>query len=121
MIPGGWHVITHADLDDPDEPRTVRLLHELAYYRPRSVEQVEQRLGDLLRSHGTPPDRSGAPDSSPPVCLHEGPMRTVSSSLVTFTRDGARLRHADGRPCDHRFVDHTALLRSPARAGDAGS
>jgi hypothetical protein len=117
VIPGGWHVVTHAGIDDESEPRTARLLHELAYFRPRSSEQGEQRLGDLLRSHGASPERR-SDDPRPPVCLHEGVMRTVSASLVTLADGVARLRHADGRPCERPFIDHSALLR-PAAAGDA--
>ncbi len=113
VVAGGWHVVTHAEIDDEREPRTARLLHELAYFRPRSVEQAEQRLGDLLRSHGAPAERPGD-DPRPPVCLHDGVMRTVSASLVTLGEGLARLRHAGGRPCEQAFHDHSALLHPPA-------
>ncbi len=105
----GWHVVTHGDLDDPDEPRTARLLGELAGFAPRSRDQAEARLDALLRSHGDP-DAGIAP-----VCLHEGRMVTVSSSSVWLAADGARYRHVEGRPCEHAPRDHTALL-----AGSAG-
>jgi hypothetical protein len=109
-IPTGWHVITHADLDDPGEPRTAALLTRLAGFRPRSVAEAEARLDDLLRSHG---DETGLP----PVCLHEGRMVTVSASTVWLTDSEARYRHAEGRPCEHPFVDRSSLLsREPAAA-----
>ncbi len=109
-VPDGWHVLTHADLDDPREPRTVRLVRELAGFAPRSVEKAEQRLGDLLRSHGVP--AAGVP----PVCLHAGRMVTVSSSSVWLAEGEARYRHAEGRPCEHALVDHSHLLRIPSPA-----
>jgi hypothetical protein len=120
IVPGGWHVITHSDLDDESEPRTARLLYELAYFRPLSVEKVEQRLGDLLRSHGSARGAGREASTVPPVCLHDGPMPTVSASLISLTHDGARLLHADGRPCERRFQNHSSLLRAPEIVDDAG-
>jgi hypothetical protein len=118
-VSGGWHVITHADLDDESEPRTARLLYELAYFRPLSVEKAEQRLGDLLRSHGSARGTGREAAQVPAVCLHDGPMTTVSATLVTLGPAGARLLHADGRPCERRFQDRSSLLTPPATADDA--
>ena len=103
----GWHALTHADLDDPNEPRTARLVRELEGFSPRTVAEAEQRLDHLLRSHGDPP-------SVPPVCLHSGPMVTVSASSVWLAADEARYRHAEGRPCEHAFRDVSRLLGAPA-------
>jgi hypothetical protein len=111
-IAPGWHVLTHADLDDPAEPRTARLVRELVGFSPRSREEAERRLDDLLRSHGDP--SAGIP----PVCLHAGRMVTVSSSSVWLAAGEARYRHADGRPCEHRFEDRSSLLRAPAATPD---
>jgi hypothetical protein len=111
-VPGGWHVITHADLDDPREPRTARLVRELSGFAPRSVEQAEQRLGDLLRSHGD------AAAGIPPVCLHDGRMVTVSTSSVWLAASEARYRHAEGRPCEHPLADLSHLLRAQAPSGE---
>ena len=118
-VPGGWHVITHADLDDESEPRTARLLYELANFRPLSVEKVEQRLGDLLRSHGSTRGTGREAEQVPAVCLHDGPMSTVSATLVTLGPTGARLLHAEGRPCERRFQDRSSLLNAPAADDDA--
>ncbi len=109
-VPEGWHVLTHADLDDPREPRTARLVRELAGFAPHSVEKAEQRMGDLLRSHGDP--AAGIP----PVCLHEGRMVTVSTSSVWLVAGEARYRHAEGRPCQRPLADHSPLLRAAAPA-----
>ena len=100
----GWHVLTHADLDDPDEPRTAWLAGELEGFRPRSLAEAEGRLEGLMRSHGD----GGA--GAPPVCLHQGRMVTVSSSSVWLARGEARYRHEEGRPCEHPFVDHSPML-----------
>jgi hypothetical protein len=114
-IPNGWHVITHADLDDESEPRTARLLYDLAFFRPLCVEKGLQRLGDLMRSHGA--ERGVAdPRPVPPVCLHDGVMSTVSSTLVAIDPERTRWLHADGRPCEARYADHTALLAAPPAA-----
>jgi len=112
-IPNGWHVITHTDLDDESEPRTARLLHDLASFRPLSIEKGLQKLGDLMRSHGA--ERGIAdPRPVPPVCLHDGVMRTVSSTLVAIGPERTRYLHADGRPCEARYADHSRLLEVPA-------
>jgi len=106
-IARGWHVLTHADLDDALEPRTARLTRELAGFMPSSLDQAGRRLEELLRSHGD--EDAGLP----PVCLHEGRMVTVSSSIVWLARGEARYRHAEGRPCERAWVDHSHLLRTP--------
>jgi len=110
-IAAGWHVVTHADLDDPREPRTAWLVRELAGFRPNSLDQAERRVDELLRSHGDP--AAGVPA----VCLHQGRMVTVSSTSVWLAPGEARYRHAEGRPCEHAFVDHTQLLSAPIAGG----
>ena len=106
-LASGWHVLTHADLDDPGEPRTAWLVGALAGFAPSSPDEAGNRLDALLRSHGDP--AAGIP----PVCLHRGAMRTVSASSVWLTAGEARYRHAEGRPCEHPFADHSHLLRAP--------
>ena len=110
-IDPGWHVLTHRELDDPDEPRTRHLLHELHGFRPGSPAAAEDRLVELLRRHG---DRE-----TPAVCLHEGRMVTVSSTLVRLGARGVAYRHAEGRPCVTAHVDRSALLE--ASVEDASS
>jgi hypothetical protein len=100
-VPRGWHALTHADLDDRAEPRCAWLIERLARFEPAGPAEAERGLIDLLRAHG---------DGTPPVCLHEGPIRTVSASLVLLARDRARYLHAEGRPCDHPAIDRSALL-----------
>ena len=112
-IAPGWHVITHADLD-PTEPRIRWLTDRLARWAPGSAAEAERSLLDLLRSHGEEA-RAGRP-AAPPICLHEGRMRTVSTSLVHLTRDVARYLHVEGRPCTGALVDHSSLLDA-SRAG----
>ena len=58
----------------------------------------------MLREHGD--------DGTPPVCLHQGRMVTVSSSLVRLDLNGARYLHAEGRPCEHAFQDQSRLLET---------
>lgn len=110
-LAAGWHVVTHADLDDPDEPRTAWLVRALADFAPRSVAEAEERLMELLRSHGDPAA------AVPAVCLHGGRMPTVSASCVWLAAGEARYRHAEGRPCEHPFVDHSHLLQPRPSGG----
>ena len=114
-IEPGWHVLTHRELDDPDEPRTRHLLAELSEFRPAGPLEAEDRLIALLGQHGD--------HGHPAVCLHEGRMVTVSSTLVRLGASGTAYRHAEGRPCVTAYVDHTALLEAavadaPSRRGD---
>jgi len=96
----GWHVLTHAELDDPAEPRTRRLLRELQVFRPASFDAARDGLIGLLAAH-----------DAPRVCIHDGPMQTVSFALVHLTRDGANYHHGDGRPCERPALDYTFLLQ----------
>ena len=96
-IAPGWHAITHAELDDPSEPRTAWLMGQLAQLEERAAEPALARLAALLAHHGDA--------SSPAVCLHEGRMQTVSAALVLIAPDRVRYRHAEGRPCTQPFVD----------------
>jgi uncharacterized protein with NRDE domain len=105
-IPRGWHVLTHAELDDGAEPRTAWLMGELAAFRPAREDQAIPRLMALLRSHGGA-DGEG---SAPAVCLHRGRMVTVSSSIVSLSASGARYLHAEGRPCEHEFEERAELV-----------
>ncbi|HTK32509.1 MAG TPA: NRDE family protein [Candidatus Saccharimonadaceae bacterium] len=104
----GWHVLTHTDLDDAREPRAAWLLAALAAHPPGTADDAERALRSRLAEHG-------APGKSPAVCLHEGRMVTVSSSLVWLGPGEARYLHADGRPCTTPFVDQTSLLRGEAQ------
>jgi hypothetical protein len=115
-IAPGWHAITHADLDDATEPRTRWLMGRLSGFAPGTRAEAERFLLELLRAHGEQALDGGGP--APPVCLHTGRMRTVSSSIVFLSGDGARYVHIEGRPCTGEALDCTHLLESvsPARA-----
>ncbi|MBI1798791.1 MAG: NRDE family protein [Candidatus Eisenbacteria bacterium] len=105
----GWHVLTHAEMDDPTEPRTASLLESLAGFAPRSRAAAEARLCGLLSRHG-----------EPAVCLHEGRMATVSAALVWLAAGETSYRHAEGRPCVTPFQDFSPLLadaESPSEDG----
>jgi hypothetical protein len=98
-VAAGWHVITHADLDDPDEPRTASLLGDLRSWRPTNDNEIERGLIERLSRH--------TPHA---VCIHEGRMVTVSSSLIHLAPRAARYVHAEGRPCENPFEDRSFLL-----------
>jgi Transport and Golgi organisation 2 len=116
----GWHVITHADLDDPAEPRTRAVLDALGDRIPAGVDAAVDRLSGLLRGHG--------PGGTPSVCLHGERVPTVSSSILALGALGAlgapRYVHAAGPPCTTPYEDCSALLspgQAPgARAADRG-
>ncbi|HSQ60107.1 MAG TPA: NRDE family protein [Acidobacteriota bacterium] len=92
LLARGWHVITHAELDDPEEPRARALLERLRGEAPRGVDEGLELIRDRLRDHGE--------GGSPPVCLHRERFPTVSSTLLAL---GAGIRpryeHAAGPPC----------------------
>lgn len=104
----GWHVLTHSDLDDRDEPRTASLLRELAGWQGRDDAGIEAGLAALMRRHG---------GDAPAVCIHDGPMPTVSSSLIRLSSSEARYAHAEGRPCETEYRDRSELLAASSRAG----
>ena len=96
-VAAGWHAITHAEMDDPTEPRTAWLKVQLTRSSERATEPALGRLASLLAHHGDA--------VSPAVCLHEGRMQTVSAALIALSRERVRYRHAEGRPCTQPFVD----------------
>jgi len=107
-IPRGWHVLTHTELDDFGEPRARRLLDELRSWSPASPSEAERGVAERLRQHGVlEPGQQGY---LPPVCIHEGRMITVSSSIVSLSADRARYLHAEGPPCTHALTDLSHLL-----------
>jgi len=99
----GWHVITHQDLDDPDEPRTRSLMEALRNRTPRNVGAAIELLQSLLHRHGD--------EMTPAVCLHRDVFPTVSSSILALGAVGPPLYlHASGPPCVTPYRDHSALL-----------
>jgi hypothetical protein len=109
QVPPGWHVLTHTDLDDPGEPRVAWLLRDLSGWTPQSLDEGERGLLRRLATHGGAA-RAAGEAAKPVVCIHEGPMVTVSSSIVCLTRGEARYRHLEGRPCEGPLSDCSALL-----------
>lgn len=107
VIGPGWHVLTHRELDDPDEPRADFLVRTLRAWRPRQVDEARAGLMALLASH-----------EPPRACIHEGRMVTVSSFVVSLARDGAHYHHLDGRPCEREPVDRSDLLDGAFDDGD---
>ena len=102
-IGSGWHVITHRDLDDPDEPRTRFVRERLRDTRPRTADESMEALAGILRLHGE--------DGTPPVCIHRDRFPTVSSSLIVLgAPEGPRYRHAAGPPCVTPYEDFSPLL-----------
>lgn len=97
--PPGWHVLTHTEMDDAQEPRAAWVLNSLATFKPATPEEARRGVIERLSRH-----------EAPAVCVHEGPVRTVSSSWVEFGSRGVRFEHAEGPPCTTRFVDYTSLL-----------
>lgn len=117
ILQPGWNVLTHADVNDPAEPRTAWLRRRLSEFRPLSVEEALEGIASLLGTHADP-DRS-----VPGVCLHRDRFPTVSSTLLALGdwgapgqrggtgRSGApRYLHAAGPPCATPYEDVSALL-----------
>jgi hypothetical protein len=113
MLEPGWHVLTHADVDDPDEPRTAYLMDQLKGFEPRDPDEALEGIADLLRTH-VDPDHG-----VPGVCLHRERFPTVSSSLAALGATGPkgapgtpRYRHAAGPPCTTPYADVSGLFGS---------
>jgi hypothetical protein len=99
----GWHVITHTEVDDPDEPRTRFLVDRLAAERPRDIADATALLERLLRIH----EGNGRPG----VCLHRDRFPTVSSTILALGAVGRPIyRHAAGPPCVTAYEDVSGLL-----------
>src|SRR5258707_7432858 len=100
----GWHVITHQELDDPNEPRTKWILEDIARKEPGSVEEAFDLLAGYLRWEGG--------EGRPAVCLHRESFPTVSSTLLALgVPDGSvSYRHSSGPPCTTPYQDYTPLL-----------
>ena len=108
----GWHVITHADLDDRSEPRTAWLLEELGRLESARREAPSETLARLLAAHGVPGD-----PTRPPVCIHEGPMVTVSSARIVLAPEATRWFHLEGRPCEGSWTEVRMADLAPAPGG----
>jgi hypothetical protein len=123
LLEPGWHVITHQEMDDAEEPRTRALLERLRDERPRDVDAGLELLKGLLREHG-----DGGTWNGPAVCLHRERFPTVSSTLLALgvggagagaagggggaagTSGGARYLHAAGPPCVTPYEDFSSLF-----------
>jgi hypothetical protein len=109
MLEPGWHVITHGEMDDAEEPRTRALLARLRGERPESAKEAFDLLSCLLRHHGDSHDDYA---EIPAVCLHRDRFPTVSSTLLSLggIAGPARYTHAGGPPCVTPFEDYSAIL-----------
>lgn len=103
-IAPGWHVLTHTELDDALEPRAAWLMRSLSALGKLSREAAEREIVARLSRH-----------EDPAVCLHDGPVVTVSSAHVWLAKGEARFAHAEGRPCVTPYVDYSALLSEAAQ------
>jgi uncharacterized protein with NRDE domain len=112
----GWHIITHADLDDSSEPRTRRLLQAVERWQAAGVDQAVERMFELLSLHDEAGAGPGTPGPGTAVCIHEGRMVTVSSSVFARHGEEARYVHVEGRPCTGSRIDLTPLLSVARRA-----
>jgi len=90
----GVHVITEQDLDDPADPKGLRILRqaEAALAAAANATDLVERWREVLRSHESPGGGS-------PACIHAEQHGTVSSATVLVTPHGVRYEHADGPPC----------------------
>lgn len=103
VLESGWHVITHAEMDDPAEPRARALLARLRGEAPRGVEEGLELMRGLLRDHGD--------GGRPAVCLHRERFPTVSSTLLALGGGlPPRYEHAAGPPCVTPYEDFARLL-----------
>jgi hypothetical protein len=106
VLEPGWHVITHAEMDDPGEPRARALLERLRGEAPCGVEEGLELIRGILRDHG-----GGGDGGGPPVCLHRERFPTISSTLLALGPGIVpRYEHAAGSPCVTPYEDFARLL-----------
>lgn len=98
----GWHVITHQELDDTNEPRTKWILEDIVGEEPESVDEAFDLLAGYLRWEGG--------EGRPAVCLHREHFPTVSSTLLALGVPDLSYRHSSGPPCTTPYQDYTPLL-----------
>jgi hypothetical protein len=99
----GIHVVSSdVDLNDPAMPEK-QTLQSLIRGAPGLPD--ENLLREFLGSH----------DGERPVCKHGARFGTVSSTILSFSRNGARMLYADGPPCRTPFaeLEPLALRSSP--------
>jgi uncharacterized protein with NRDE domain len=123
MLAPGVHWITERSFGAGDSRRH-QLLAELAIELAAGPAPEPSRWRSILADHRphhapgeTPGPGSVGFDS---MCVHAGPLNygTRSSTLIELgrTRGQARFLHAQGRPCEHDFVDcREAILGLVAR------
>ncbi len=108
----GVHILCNRDVDDPASPKIAKLRERLAAVALEpSVDALFRALGEVLRSHGEP-DRP-----LDHACVHLPEYGTRSSTLLAVGEGRWRLSFADGRPCETKYRNHSALLdglRPPA-------
>jgi uncharacterized protein with NRDE domain len=111
----GLHVLCNRDIDDPSSKKISQLRSRLAgIERKVRVDALFRALGDVLGSHGEP--------LSPldHACVHGAEYGTRSSTLLAVGHGRWRLSFADGRPCETKYRNHSALL-DDLRQPTAGS
>ena len=93
----GVHVLTEQDLDDPADPKAMRILGQAqAALAAAGPDDLILRFREILRSHEST-------DTGSPACIHAERHGTVSSATVVVTADGVRYDHAEGPPCVNEF------------------
>ncbi|HET7499125.1 MAG TPA: NRDE family protein [Candidatus Eisenbacteria bacterium] len=108
ILEPGWNVVTHAEVNDPGEPRTAWLRSRLESLAPRTADEALRAIAALLVTH------EDVERSVPGVCLHRDRFPTVSSSLIALgdlgNRGPQRYLHAPGPPCSTPYADLSSLL-----------
>lgn len=108
ILEPGWNVVTHAEVNDPGEPRTAWLRSRLESLAPRTADEALRAIAALLVTH------EDVEHSVPGVCLHRDRFPTVSSSLIALgdlgNRGPQRYLHAPGPPCSTPYADLSSLL-----------
>jgi uncharacterized protein with NRDE domain len=122
-LPPGVHVLTNDRLGSPDFPRAERTAALLAPAVERPWDEAVRFIQRTLADHARPPDdRVGEPPPCSPfgkdflaslqqICIHTPAYGTRSSSIAALGDDRVlAYHHAEGHPCETRFVDAMEAL-----------
>lgn len=111
-LPPGLHLITHGDLNDPNDPRHEFIRRMLTLH---TLDSAVTFLAVASRAFCRKADRSGRRG----VVIIGNEYGTVSSTLLSLPAKVQRsvYQYAPGPPCDHSYDDLSALLRQVLSTG----
>lgn len=103
----GIHVITNTDAADPESRKAPRLRAQLGDIDLEApIQRIFRSLAAVLRGH------SGSEDPLEHACVHTPGYGTRSSALLALGPKRWRYLHAEGPPCQEKYLNYSRLLEA---------